>query len=69
MEKHEVILAVIGRDHEGSVLFALTRKSPLANANPLVVEAKAALSGLREAHSRKFSYYLLEGDTVTSNLD
>ncbi|PON96647.1 hypothetical protein TorRG33x02_076280 [Trema orientale] len=46
MGNHEVMLATVGHDHEGSILFAVTRKLSLTNS--LVVEAKAALLGLRE---------------------
>ncbi|PON81067.1 hypothetical protein TorRG33x02_231850 [Trema orientale] len=53
--------AVVGHDHSGSVLFAVTQQSH--PSSPLVDEARVALLGISEALRRNCLYAIIEGDS------
>ncbi|PON45770.1 hypothetical protein PanWU01x14_256450 [Parasponia andersonii] len=70
MEKNEVMLvAVVGRDHEGSIRFDATEK--FCPVSTLLAKAMAALFAIKEANLMNYSCFIIEGDnqTVIYNLN
>ncbi|PON47662.1 hypothetical protein PanWU01x14_242830 [Parasponia andersonii] len=61
MGSQKMCLAVVGRDHGGSILFVVTQQLYLSS--PLVGEARVALLGISEALKRNYLYAIIEGNS------